>query len=158
MAKLTLTAVEVVEIRRLVDTRATEIQLPTIAFTGDTTLGVATNWAWAEVRKDRVDGLGTSDDFGAFQTALSQTEREHFRGAVFFRTAGIVSNSYRELVAERAIDLSQDYASLRGRVSGEAKSAPRLLAEADEQIRLFRELAPVGAYRTGARYTLFSVV
>ena len=138
MATLTLTDAEVVELRGLVDSRATALQLPDEVFSRGTTLGAATDWAWSQARKNRTDAVGLTDDFDTFEMGLTDLESPHFRRAVFYRTAGLVASSYREVQSQDAGGIRQDY--------GGANTEAVLNRQAEREIELLREVSPAGIY------------
>ena len=109
MATLTLTDAEVVELRGLVDSRATTIQLPDEVFSRGTTLGAATDWAWAQARENRTDAIGETDDFDTFEMGLTDLESPHFRRSVFYRTAGLIASGYREVKSQDAGGIRQEF-------------------------------------------------
>ena len=150
MATLELTEAEIIEVRARVDTRAKSRDLSDTLLQGDLTLGVATDWAWAESRKNRSDSVGTETDFDAFLAALSTEEMSHFRRAVMNRTAAIVSGSYRKLRRQDAGGIDQQY--------GDGHTQADLFRDASSAIEALRAAAPSGAYSSGVSYTLFTTV
>lgn len=148
MATLVLTPEEIVEIRRLVDTRATIQTLSDDFIQSDSTLGAATDWAWTLARQKRQDALADTEDFDVFLTGISALELIHFRRAVKARTAGIVSASYREIRKQDAGGIRQDY--------GGASTQSVLFRDAEREIELLREVAPPGTYAK-VIYTLLAL-
>ena len=148
MATLTLTDAEVVELRGLVDSRATALQLPDEVFSRGTTLGAATDWAWLETRGGRSDAAGEASDFATFHAALTALETSHFNRAVFYRTAGLVASSYREVQSQDAGGIRQDY--------GGANTEADLNRHTEREIELLREVSPAGTYSKTV-YTLFAI-
>ena len=153
MATLTLTAAEISQIRELVDTRATIGTLPDAVFAREVTLGTATDWAWAQARKNRTDTAGLANSFATFLSALSADETTFFRRAVSFYTAGLVIKSYRQLVSEQAVSIEQRYSD----TEVDTQFA-FLLQEAVKAIHDLRNSAAEGVYPSAqSRYTLFAV-
>lgn len=150
MATLELTAFDVIEVRARVDTRASATTITDSVIKGDMTLGVATDWAWSETRKNRLDTVGTETDFNAFLAALSTEEMSHFRRAVKNRTAGIVAGSYRKVRRQDAGGIDQQYT--------DGHTQADLFRDASSAIESLRAAAPSGAYSSGVSYTLFTSV
>ena len=148
MATLTLKDAEVVELRGLVDSRATTVQLPDEVFSRGTHLDAATDWAWGQAREGRTDAIGETDDFDTFEMGLTDLEAPHFRRSVFYRTAGIVASSYREVKSQDAGGIRQDY--------GIANTEAFLFRQAEREIELLREVSPAGTYSKTV-YTLFAI-
>ena len=149
MASLELTTDEVVEARLMVDPRGSDVVLSSTVFTSGLTVGAATDWAWAQARQNRVDTVGTTDDFDTFLAGLSALETTHFRRAVLYRTTGLVASRYRELVEEGGIGIDQTYGKAQ-------ESVPFLFAQAESELSLLRESAPSSAYEK-QKLILFAV-
>ena len=148
MASLTVTTAQVAEMRSLIDPRATIKVLPDNLFTVDLTLGAATDWAWLETRGGRSDAAGEASDFATFHAALTALETSHFNRAVFYRTAGLVASSYREVQSQDAGGIRQDY--------GGANTEADLNRHTEREIELLREVSPAGTYSKTV-YTLFAI-
>ena len=150
MATLVLTPAEIVEVRARVDTRAKDRDLSDELLQGDLTLGVATDWAWSATRFNRLDDVGTTDDFDTFLAGLSVRERLYFRRAVLNRLAGIVATSYRKLKMQDAGGIRQDYTL--------GQTVEQLFAASEAEIVSLRDAAPPGAYGKKNLFTLIAGV
>ena len=94
------------------------------------------------------DAVGLTDDFDTFEMGLTDLESPHFRRSVFFRTAGLVESSYREVRSQDAGGIRQDY--------GGANTEAVLNRQAEREIELLREVSPAGTYSKTV-YTLFAI-
>ena len=161
MARIQVSADEIVEVRGIVDLRGKIADLPDSLFTGEMTLGSATDWAWLITRKNRLDGLADEQDFDLFVAGLTTAEMSHFKRSVFFRMGGLIAGSYRELVSQDAGGIQQEYtrnSSSRGGGSTErTRNATHkehvrfLFQQAESELDRLRDVAPVGAYTQGLR-------
>lgn len=146
MAILTITEGEVVEIKGLVDERASDVALPVALFRRETTLGAATDWAYMKTKQGRTDAVGAAEDFEMFLEALTAEEMTYFRRAVFYRTAAIVVSRYRELMQEDSGSFVEEFANAK-------EGVPFLFEQANDQLVMLRAVSGT----TKAQRTYFVV-